>query len=137
MYFIIYRMPIPFSEEEETLAAAATPWSVSSTHTNLDQNITSSTALTTSGGTVGYYNEFLQDDHNLTLPSAGTITHFVSPQQPVFTFTAPTRVSMIIPGQKNHNLGQTRVQIRSIPCTAGGDTNRSSSSPHASKLSTF
>ena len=94
-------MPIPFSEEEETLAAAVTPWSVSSTHTNLDQNITSSTALTTSGGTVGYYNEFLQDDHNLTLPSAGTITHFVSPQQPVFTFTAPTRVSMIIPTTTN------------------------------------
>ena len=52
-------------------------WAVSSTHTNLNQNVTSSTALTTSSGTVGYYIEdSLLTDHKLTLPLPGTITHF-------------------------------------------------------------
>ena len=90
-------MPIPFSDEVET-ATAALPWSVRATHTNFNQTITSSTALTTSGGTVGYYNEVdLLNDHNISLPSPGTIRHFVSPEQPIFTFSAPTRVIMIIP----------------------------------------
>ena len=96
-------MPAPFSNEETLPAATATAWSVTaSTHTNLNQNITSSTALTTSIGTVGYYQtNLLLGDHNLTLPLPGTITHFVSPQQPIFTFTAPTRVYMIIPTTTN------------------------------------
>ena len=48
-----------------------------------------------------------------------------------------THVSKKKMGLKSHNLGQTRVQIRSIPYTAGGDTSRSSSSQHASKSNTF
>lgn len=89
-------MPIPFSEEET--ATAAVPWSVSATHTNFNQTITSSTALTTSGGVVGYYDEAdLFDDHNISLPRPGTIRHFVSPEQPIFTFSQPTRVFMIFP----------------------------------------
>ena len=47
-------MPAPFSNEE-TPAVAATPWAVSATHTNLNQAITSSTALTTSNGTTVTY----------------------------------------------------------------------------------
>ena len=34
-HFVNPYMPAPFSNEEETLAEAATPWSVSATHTNL------------------------------------------------------------------------------------------------------
>ena len=95
-------MPAPFSNEEETLAEAATPWSVSATHTNLNQNITSSTTVTKSDGTVGNYNQaLLFADHRISLPLPGTITHFVSPQQPIFTFTQPTRVFMFIPTTTN------------------------------------
>ena len=77
---------------------AASIWSVSASHANLDQTITTSTALTTSDGVVGYYNGVdLLNDHNLSLPLPGTTSHFVSPQQPEFTFSTPTRVYMIIP----------------------------------------
>ena len=90
-------MPAPFSTEE-TPAVAATPWAVSATHTNFNQAVTSSTPLTTSNGTVGNYQaNLLIADHRIHLPLPGTIRHFVLPQEPIFTFTAPTRVYMIIP----------------------------------------
>ena len=94
-------MPAPFSSEE-TLAEAVTPWAVTASHTNLDQAISSSTNVTLSDGTVGNYNEgLLFADHRISLPLPGTITHFVSPQQPTFTFTQPTRVFMFIPTTTN------------------------------------
>ena len=73
-------------------------WAVTATHNNLDQAITSSTNVTLSDGTVGTYNEsLLFADHRIGLPLPGTITHFVTPQQPIFSFTQPTRVFMFIP----------------------------------------
>jgi len=94
-------MPIPFSDEEGT-ATVALPWSVRATHTNFDPAITSSTNVTLRDGTVGNYQaSLLFADHRISLPLPGTITHFVSPEQPIFTFTQPTRVFMFIPMTTN------------------------------------
>jgi hypothetical protein len=76
-------------------------WAVTATHNFLSQSITESTPLTTAGlatpGSENYVSSNLLSDHNISLPKAGSTSHFVSPNQPIFTFTKPTLVHMIIP----------------------------------------
>ena len=76
-------------------------WAVTATHNFLDQSITGSTPLATAGhatpGTAYYTATVLLTDHSISLPKAGSTSHFVSPNQPIFTFTRPTLVHMIIP----------------------------------------
>ena len=96
-------MPIPYSEEPNVTAVTTptVPWAVSATHNFLSQAITDTTSLITAGlaspGTENYVEDFLLTDYNITLPQIGTTSHFVSPNQPVFTFTKTTRVLMLIP----------------------------------------
>ena len=95
-------MPIPYSEENVTAVTPPTvPWAVTATHNFLNQTITDTTSLITAGlaspGTENYVEDFLTTDYDLTLPQIGTTSHFVSPNQPVFTFTKTTRVLMLIP----------------------------------------
>ena len=95
-------MPIPYSEENVTAVTTPTvAWAVSATHNFLNQAITATTSLITAGlstpGTQTYVEDFLLTDYDLTLPQIGSISHFVSPNQPVFTFTKTTRVLMLIP----------------------------------------
>jgi len=93
---------VPYSSSESLPSLQTIPWAVSATHTNLNQSITSSAALTTSNGTaVTYITNSLNSEHNIVLPKPGSTAHFVSPQQPIFTFTQPTRVFMIIPTTTN------------------------------------
>jgi hypothetical protein len=93
-------MPIPYNNEE-VIQTAGTAWAVTATHNFLSQSITESTPLTTAGlatpGVENYIEEYLNFDYNILLPKAGSTSHFVSPNQPIFTFTKPTRVVMIIP----------------------------------------
>jgi len=93
-------MPIPY-DNEEVIQTAGTAWAVTATHNFLSQSITESTPLTTAGLAtpgIGYYKAtVLLTDHNISLPKAGSTSHFVSPIQPIFTFTKPTLVRMIIP----------------------------------------
>ena len=93
-------MPIPY-DNEEVIQTAGTAWSVTATHNLLSQSITESTPLITAGLAtpgIGYYKAtVLLTDHNISLPKAGSTSHFVSPIQPIFTFTKPTLVRMIIP----------------------------------------
>ena len=76
-------------------------WAVTATHNFLDQSITESTPLITAGlatpGSENYVSSYLLSDHGISLPKAGSTSHFVSPNQPIFTFTRPTLVHMIIP----------------------------------------
>ena len=76
-------------------------WAVTATHNFLSQSITENTPLTTAGlatpGVENYIKEYLDFDYNILLPKAGSTSHFVSPNQPIFTFSKPTRVVMIIP----------------------------------------
>ena len=80
--------------------ANITAWAVTATHNFLNQSITDSTPLATAGLAtpgIGYYKALtLSADHNISLPKAGSTSHFVSPNQPIFTFTKPTLVRMII-----------------------------------------
>jgi len=93
---------VPYSSSESLPSLQTIPWAVSATHTNLNQSITSSAALTTSNGTaVTYITNSLNSEHNIVLPKPGSTAHFVSPQQPIFTFTQQTRVFMIIPTTTN------------------------------------
>ena len=93
-------MPIPY-DNEEVIQTAGTAWAVTATHNFLSQSITESTPLTTAGlttpGSENYDSSNLLTDHNISLPKAGSTSHFVSPNQPIFTFTKPTLVHMIIP----------------------------------------
>ena len=93
-------MPIPY-DNEEVIQTAGTAWAVTATHNFLSQSITESTPLTTAGlatpGVENYIKEYLDFDYNILLPKAGSTSHFVSPIQPIFTFTKPTLVRMIIP----------------------------------------
>ena len=81
--------------------ANITAWAVTATHNFLSQSITESTPLTTAGlatpGVENYIEEYLDFDYHILLPKAGSTSHFVSPNQPIFTFSKPTRVVMIIP----------------------------------------
>ena len=97
-------MPVPYSEEPTVISAVTTPtvpWAVSATHNFLSQAITDTTSLITAGlaspGTENYVEDFLTTDYDITLPQIGTTSHFVSPNQPIFTFTKTTRVLMLIP----------------------------------------
>ena len=80
--------------------ANITAWAVTATHNFLNQSITDSTPLATAGLAtpgIGYYKALmLSAEHNISLPKAGSTSHFVSPNRPIFTFTKPTRVRMII-----------------------------------------
>ena len=93
-------MPIPY-DNEEVIQTTGTVWSVTATHILLNQSITESTPLTTAGlatpGVENYIEEYLDFDYHILLPKAGSTSHFVSPNQPIFTFSKPTRVVMIIP----------------------------------------
>ena len=93
-------MPIPYNNEE-VIQTAGTAWAVTATHNFLSQSITESTPLTTAGlatpGVENYIEEYLDFDYHILLPKAGSTSHFVSPNQPIFTFSKPTRVVMIIP----------------------------------------
>ena len=95
-------MPIPYSEENVTAVTPPTvPWAVTATHNFLNQTITDTTSLITAGlaspGTENYVEDFLTTDYDMSLPQIGTTSHFVSPNQPIFTFTKTTRVLMLIP----------------------------------------
>ena len=79
-------------------------WAVTATHNFLSQSITENTPLITAGlatpGVENYIKNYLDFDYHILLPKAGSTSHFVSPNQPIFTFTKPTRVVMIIPIQQ-------------------------------------
>ena len=66
-------------------------WAVTATHNFLSQSITENTPLTTAGlatpGSENYVSLYLLQDHGISLPKAGSTSHFVSPNQPIFTFT--------------------------------------------------
>ena len=99
-------MPIPFSEAVTT--PTIIPWAVTATHNFLSQEISATTSLITAGldtpGTENYVADYLLTDYNIVLPQIGTTSHFVSPNQPVFTFTKATRVLMLIPVTTSINL---------------------------------
>ena len=102
-------MPIPFSEEQTAVTTPTIiPWAVTATHNFLSQEISATTSLITAGldtpGTENYVADYLLTDYNIVLPQIGTTSHFVAPNQPIFTFTKSTRVLMLIPVTTSINL---------------------------------
>ena len=94
-------MPIPYSEEQTAVTTPTISWAVTATHQFLSQEISATTSLITAGldtpGTENYVADYLLTDYNIVLPQIGTTSHFVAPNQPIFTFTKSTRVLMLIP----------------------------------------
>ena len=94
-------MPIPYSEEQTAVTTPTISWAVTATHNFLSQEITATTPLVTAGistpGTENYVEDYLLTDYSIVLPQIGTTSHFVSPNQPMFTFTKATRVLLLIP----------------------------------------
>eukprot|EP00964_Phaeocystis_antarctica_P162677 scaffold137380_cov115-Phaeocystis_antarctica.AAC.1 len=94
-------MPIPFSEEQSAVTTPTISWAVTATHQFLSQEISATTSLITAGldtpGVENYVEDYLLTDYSIVLPQIGTTSHFVAPNQPIFTFTKATRVLMLIP----------------------------------------
>lgn len=113
-------MPIPFSEAVTT--PTIIPWAVTATHNFLSQEISATTSLITAGldtpGTENYVADYLLTDYNIVLPQIGTTSHFVSPNQPVFTFTKATRVLMLIPVTTSINLLKNQGWVYLKPTTS-------------------
>ena len=115
-------MPVPYSEEPTVITAVTTPsvsWSVTATHNFLSQGITATTSLIAAGlstpGTENYVDDFLLTDYDIALPQIGTTSPFVSPNQPIFTFTKTTRVLMLIPVTTTTNLLRTQGWVYFAP----------------------
>ena len=113
-------MPIPFSEAVTT--PTIIPWAVTATHNFLSQEISATTSLITAGldtpGTENYVADYLLTDYNIVLPQIGTTSHFVAPNQPIFTFTKSTRVLMLIPVTTSINLLKSQGWVYLKPTTS-------------------
>ena len=123
-------MPIPYSEEPTAVTVVTpptVPWAVSATHNFLSQGITDTTPLVTAGlqtpGSETYVEDFLLTDYDLTLPQIGSISHFVSPNQPVFTFTKTTRVLMLIPVTTSTSLLRIQGWVYFAPISSNAQAN--------------